>query len=508
MFRVFLGLLTAAVLLTPGEAYAQRPYSCVDDKAAANVAQGVLPGCASQQIPVVSNKPATPQELEGTTRYLEAQLATEGSREWRCNADREHISETKDDALDAVDALSDNRRNGRVSRAETRATRKIERYSASDLARAEQCIAQAQARAAEIRATLSDPVKLTALVPEWRAEQQREKVEQEHRLATLRAAEEKRLAAEEKRLADERAQRKAEKIAEKIEAERRLAALRAAEEKRLADERAGDQARERRREAAVRAEQERQAAAERLSQELREQWLALLENARGTHEIFASGAPKEDISLRLEAMGKQFQSIRVKYARQLQMGDHKTLGMAVYTAYAALTAANPDWQKERQAASDLAGMQATVERYRSIRRPSAMDRANADESMRRLQDVQQEYEQAKAQLAAKRDSVARLISEAVRVAKEEPEQARQVSGQAPSGGKLLSLDFKDADVVNLLRILAAESGRNMVMGDDVQGKVSVSVHNVTWEQALDAILEARGLQRLDRNGIIHIVTTH
>jgi len=80
------------------------------------------------------------------------------------------------------------------------------------------------------------------------------------------------------------------------------------------------------------------------------------------------------------------------------------------------------------------------------------------------------------------------------------------SGLTPSGGRLISLDFKDADIVNLLRILAAESGRNIVTGDDVKGKVSVSLHNVTWEQALDTILEARGLQRLDRNGIIRIVS--
>src|SRR5262250_1115879 len=82
------------------------------------------------------------------------------------------------------------------------------------------------------------------------------------------------------------------------------------------------------------------------------------------------------------------------------------------------------------------------------------------------------------------------------------------SSRAPgSSGKLISLDFKDADITNLLRILAAESGRNIVAGDDVKGKVSVSLHNVTWEQALDTILETRGLQRLDRGGIIRIVST-
>ena len=77
----------------------------------------------------------------------------------------------------------------------------------------------------------------------------------------------------------------------------------------------------------------------------------------------------------------------------------------------------------------------------------------------------------------------------------------------PSESKLISLDFKDADIGNLLRILSAESGKNIVAGDDVKGKVSVSLHNVTWEQALDTILETRGLQRLERNGIIRVVST-
>ena len=78
---------------------------------------------------------------------------------------------------------------------------------------------------------------------------------------------------------------------------------------------------------------------------------------------------------------------------------------------------------------------------------------------------------------------------------------------APAGGeKLISLDFKDADVVNLLRILAAESGRNIVAGDDVKGRVSISLKNVTWEQALDTILEVRGLAKVERDGVIRIVS--
>jgi type IV pilus assembly protein PilQ len=61
-------------------------------------------------------------------------------------------------------------------------------------------------------------------------------------------------------------------------------------------------------------------------------------------------------------------------------------------------------------------------------------------------------------------------------------------------------------VVNLLRILAAESGRNIVSGDDVKGRVSISLKNVTWEQALDTILEVRGLAKVERDGVIRIVS--
>jgi type IV pilus assembly protein PilQ len=78
---------------------------------------------------------------------------------------------------------------------------------------------------------------------------------------------------------------------------------------------------------------------------------------------------------------------------------------------------------------------------------------------------------------------------------------------APGDSRLISLEFKDADVVNLLRILAVESGRNIVMGDDVKGKMSISLRNVPWTLALETILETRGLQRIDKDGVIRIVST-
>jgi type IV pilus assembly protein PilQ len=78
---------------------------------------------------------------------------------------------------------------------------------------------------------------------------------------------------------------------------------------------------------------------------------------------------------------------------------------------------------------------------------------------------------------------------------------------AGSSTGLISLDFKDADVVNLLRILAAESGKNIVIGDDVKGKMSITLRNVPWEQALEIILEARDLRKIEKGNVLRIITS-
>jgi len=55
------------------------------------------------------------------------------------------------------------------------------------------------------------------------------------------------------------------------------------------------------------------------------------------------------------------------------------------------------------------------------------------------------------------------------------------------------MDFKDADINNLLRIIAEVSGMNVVAGGDVTGKVTVRLVNVEWQQALDVILRINGM---------------
>jgi type II secretory pathway component GspD/PulD (secretin) len=111
---------------------------------------------------------------------------------------------------------------------------------------------------------------------------------------------------------------------------------------------------------------------------------------------------------------------------------------------------------------------------------------------------------------AKLAAPATLASAPVRLAQAQPPPPTPPAPgivRTTDGRRLISLDFKDADVVNLLRILAAESGRNIVIGDDVKGKMSISLRNVPWEQALDTILETRGLQKIETGNVLRIVTT-
>jgi len=71
-------------------------------------------------------------------------------------------------------------------------------------------------------------------------------------------------------------------------------------------------------------------------------------------------------------------------------------------------------------------------------------------------------------------------------------------------GRKISLDFQDAEVSNILRLIADVSGLNMVVGEEVKGKVTLKLFNVPWDQALDIVLKSRGLGQMREGNIIRI----
>lgn len=71
------------------------------------------------------------------------------------------------------------------------------------------------------------------------------------------------------------------------------------------------------------------------------------------------------------------------------------------------------------------------------------------------------------------------------------------------GGRV-TLDFQDVDVRTVLQILAKESGMNIVASDTVQGKMTLNLKDVPWDQALDLVMQARNLDMRRQGNVINI----
>ncbi len=100
---------------------------------------------------------------------------------------------------------------------------------------------------------------------------------------------------------------------------------------------------------------------------------------------------------------------------------------------------------------------------------------------------------------------------------EQPPQAPQPSQQEPApqpaqpqpevseqNGRL-TLDFKDADMQTVLKVLGEKGNVNVLAGEDVTGTVTIKLTDVPWQKAVDVILKAYGLG-YERDGNIMYVS--
>ena len=70
-------------------------------------------------------------------------------------------------------------------------------------------------------------------------------------------------------------------------------------------------------------------------------------------------------------------------------------------------------------------------------------------------------------------------------------------------GKLLSINFQDIPVRNVLQLIADYNDFNLVVSDSVAGNLTLRLDGVPWQQVLDIILQVKGLdKRVDGNVIL------
>nr|WP_176717875.1 type IV pilus secretin PilQ [Pseudomonas putida] len=69
-------------------------------------------------------------------------------------------------------------------------------------------------------------------------------------------------------------------------------------------------------------------------------------------------------------------------------------------------------------------------------------------------------------------------------------------------GEPLSLNFQDVEVRAVLQVLADYAGINLVASDTVQGNITLRLHEVPWDQALELVLRSRGLAKREEGNVL------
>lgn len=71
-------------------------------------------------------------------------------------------------------------------------------------------------------------------------------------------------------------------------------------------------------------------------------------------------------------------------------------------------------------------------------------------------------------------------------------------------GRPVTFNFQDVPVRTVLQLIAEESNLNVVAADNVQGNVTLRLVNVPWDQALDIVLQAKGLDKRRDGSVVWV----
>ena len=96
----------------------------------------------------------------------------------------------------------------------------------------------------------------------------------------------------------------------------------------------------------------------------------------------------------------------------------------------------------------------------------------------------------------------RFVLEVKRVVEDPSKLVQGSRGQFQ--GEKLSLNFQNVDVRSVLQVIADFTDFNIITSDSVQGNLTLRLKDVPWDQALDIILQAKGLDMRKNGNVIWI----
>lgn len=83
--------------------------------------------------------------------------------------------------------------------------------------------------------------------------------------------------------------------------------------------------------------------------------------------------------------------------------------------------------------------------------------------------------------------------------------AQKIASEARRySGRPVTFNFQDVPVRTVLQLIAEESNLNIVASDTVQGNVTLRLVNVPWDQALDIVLRAKGLDKRRDGAVVWV----
>jgi len=85
-----------------------------------------------------------------------------------------------------------------------------------------------------------------------------------------------------------------------------------------------------------------------------------------------------------------------------------------------------------------------------------------------------------------------------------PASSRQAEDALRNEKRLFSIEVREADITDVLRALAQQSGLNIILGEGVSGKVSVSFKDIPFRDALEIIIKANGLTYTIQNNVFWV----
>jgi type IV pilus secretin PilQ/predicted competence protein len=100
-----------------------------------------------------------------------------------------------------------------------------------------------------------------------------------------------------------------------------------------------------------------------------------------------------------------------------------------------------------------------------------------------------------AQTAEGKPETEKLAEQLPAAEKNDPSSKNQTKGDEIYTGEKISLDFKDADLKNVLRLLGDIGAINMTIGEKVSGRVTLKLENIPCDEALDIVLINNGLDK-------------